>query len=352
MVDIVIPAYNCKDELERALHSTASQTIANKINVIIVDDCSEDELINNDDLKVWERWFKSIKLIKHDLNYGPGKARATGQLNCSDRYITFMDADDTWATAYAVEKLASVMEMDKNIDACFGTFIEETRNEHHYWVNHENDKVWMFGKMYRRSFLDDNNILMNDSRSNEDMGFNQLVLACTDNVIFINDPVYYWHYKKNSITRNPDNDYSFTGLKGYIYNHQWVFDECEKRELNDLPKLKESIISALVMMYLYVIESQETRKKEQTEELVRWIQEFFNHCIAPKVEKFNFDKKFIVEILRQSDIYNHFLPPITFSTFLNDLYYVYKNPRTVEDLTNESVNEESLESSIEIDNKN
>ena len=34
MVDVVIPAYNCKNELERALHSTASQTIAKKINVV------------------------------------------------------------------------------------------------------------------------------------------------------------------------------------------------------------------------------------------------------------------------------------------------------------------------------
>lgn len=348
MVDVVIPAYNCKNELERALHSTASQTIAKKINVIIVDDCSEDTLITDSELKVWEGWFKSIKLIKHDLNYGPGKARATGQLNCSDRYITFMDADDTWATAYAVEKLASVMEMDKNIDACFGTFIEETRNEHHYWVNHENDKVWMFGKMYRRSFLDDNDIVMNDYRSNEDMGFNQLVLACTDNIVFINDPVYYWHYKEDSITRKPENDYSFTGLKGYIDNHQWAFDECEKRGLNMLTKRKESIISALVMMYLYIIESHETRKKEQTDKLVGWVQEFFNHCIAPKITEYNFDKKFIVNILRQSDIYNHFLPPITFSAFLNELYYVYNNPQAVDNLTSDENKADITDENIEV----
>ena len=56
------------------------------------------------------------------------------------------------------------------------------------------DTIWMFGKMYRRDFLDKYNIKMNDTRANEDNGFNMLVkfLCCNEmeRIKFIGDLVY------------------------------------------------------------------------------------------------------------------------------------------------------------------
>ena len=337
IIDVIIPAYNCRNELIRCLHSTASQTYAKDIDVTIVDDASDDELLSEHELGECKTWFHNIKYIRLPENGGPGHARATGQTTACGKYLTFIDADDTWATSYSIEKLVTVMESNRNIDACFGKFIEETRNEKMYWVEHDNDRVWMFGKMYRREFLEENNIVMNDSRSNEDMGFNQLVLACTDNVVWISDPIYYWHYKENSITRRPENDYSFIGLKGYIYNHKWAFLECEKRGLNNTPKRHQSIISAMCMMYLYHIESIETRTPEKNKELESWIQDFVNTCIGPYVERYDFNKQLIISILRDTDLYRNYLPSITFEQWLKTLYNNYT--QTLPDNTsNESIN--------------
>ena len=324
IVDVIIPAYNCKNELIRCLHSTASQTYADKIFVTIVDDCSDEDILSKEEIDACSKWFFGLNVIRNESNYGPGKSRAIGQHNSSSKYITFIDADDTWATAYSIEKLVTVMQSNRNIDACFGKFIEETRNENMYWVEHDNDRVWMFGKMYRREFLEDNSIAMNSSRSNEDMGFNQLVLACTDNVVWINDPIYYWHYKENSITRNPENDYAFTGLKGYIYNHKWAFLECEKRGINKTQKRLSSVISAISMMYLYHMESIEIRKPEQNEKLSKWIQDYFNTCIGPYVDRYDFNKKLIVSLIRDTDLYRNYLPSLTFEQWLKSLYDEYK----------------------------
>ena len=41
MIDLIIPAYNAHDFISDLLFSVASQTISDKINVIIVDDCSK-----------------------------------------------------------------------------------------------------------------------------------------------------------------------------------------------------------------------------------------------------------------------------------------------------------------------
>ena len=44
IVDIIIPAYNHKIELERALDSIVSQTKRDKCIVTVIDDCSEEDL--------------------------------------------------------------------------------------------------------------------------------------------------------------------------------------------------------------------------------------------------------------------------------------------------------------------
>ena len=343
IVDVIIPAYNCKDELIRCLHSTASQTYADKIYITIVDDYSDKELFSEAEIDLYNKWFSGLRVIRNEKNLGPGESRAIGQRNSSNKYITFIDADDTWATAYSIEKLVTVMQSNRNIDACFGKFIEETRNENMYWVEHDNDRVWMFGKMYRREFLEDNGIEMNSSRSNEDMGFNQLVLACTDNIVWINDPIYYWHYKENSITRKPENDYAFIGLKGYIYNHKWAFLECEKRGINKTQKRITSIISAVTMLYLYHMESIEIRKPEQNEKLSKWIQDYFDTCIGPYTERYDFNKGLIVSLIRDTDIYRNYLPSLTFEQWLKSLYEEYKKTHEETTIDNSKIIQNEIE---------
>ena len=44
MIDIIIPAYNCKETLFKTLSSLETQTDTN-FNVIIVDDCSTEDLL-------------------------------------------------------------------------------------------------------------------------------------------------------------------------------------------------------------------------------------------------------------------------------------------------------------------
>ena len=43
MIDVIIPAYNCKSTLERTLGSLVAQTDPN-FKVIIVDDCSTEDI--------------------------------------------------------------------------------------------------------------------------------------------------------------------------------------------------------------------------------------------------------------------------------------------------------------------
>ena len=208
-IDIVIPYYNHSSVISRALGSIAMQTIAKDIYVTIVNDASDPSDIDKlcEIIKGFEATdIAHITVVNVEENMGPGHARAVGQQNCNHEFITFMDADDTWAMAYSIQFLHDAFVQNRQLDAVFGTFLEETENPQAKFVAHQHDATWMFGKMYRRAFLDNFNILMSDSRSNEDMAFNQLVMACTDAVGFFDLPVYYWMLNKESITRKADND--------------------------------------------------------------------------------------------------------------------------------------------------
>ena len=284
-IDVVIPYFNHSDVISRALGSIAMQTIAKDIHVTIVDDASDAEDIAK--LNGIIEGFKatdiaSIKVVTVDKNMGPGHARAVGQLACNHEFITFMDADDTWANAYSLQFLHDAFVQHRQLDAVFGVFLEETENPEMKFIPHKQDATWMFGKMYRRAFLDHYEILMSDSRSNEDMAFNQVVLACTDNVGFLDQPVYFWMVNKESITRKADNDYQFRGLLGYIDGHTWAETERRKRELHKGEKGTIAAVDALIMCYFYYMEVLQDRPVDQQLECWNEISRYYKTAFVDR----------------------------------------------------------------------
>ena len=127
------------------------------------------------------------------------------------------------------------------------------------YAPHQNDTVWMFGKLYKRAFLDQHNIKMNDTRANEDNGFNMLCkLMCNERqqIKFIPDVVYYWHTNENSITRINNCQYSYDqSFVGYTENMIWAFKEAEKRNPFNGAILYEKV-ATLMNLYEYFIETE------------------------------------------------------------------------------------------------
>ncbi len=247
MIDLIIPAYNAHDFISDLLYSVASQTISDKINVIIVDDCSKKDY--KDIVKKFDSLI-NIKLLKTKKNSGPGVARQLGLENSNGKYIVFADADDIFYNCLSFETLYNSIESGKH-DVVSANFFEEINGE--YYEKGEN-AIWLHGKIYRRQFILDNKIFFNDTRANEDTGFNKLALLFTY-FHYIKDPVYIWRCNKESLTRATN--YSFYGLEGFCYNICWAIKEGEKRNAkkkNMSLILYESIVD---LYYRYVFYSDE-----------------------------------------------------------------------------------------------
>lgn len=209
-IDIIIPAYKAHGTMLRALSSIACQSILGDIDVTIVNDCCPEG--NYAQFVDMFKPYMNIREIRMPKNGGPGQARQFGIDNTRNQYFTCMDADDTFAGALALETMRAGIQLNPAIQCCVGTFAE--LHENLQIVPHQNDMVWMFGKLYKREFIDRYNIRFNETRANEDTGFNTIVrLLCSNNpneiVHWINEVVYYWHEKLDSITRINDCQYAF-----------------------------------------------------------------------------------------------------------------------------------------------
>ena len=212
-VSIILPCYNAHNTLKRTLSSIAMQENIDEIETIIVDDRSNYPEAYDKIAKQFSHMMK-IRVIHMDKNGGPGTARQVGFDHSNGQYIMWMDADDTLVSADTIKTLKIVMDQ-KNMDCVYGRFLEE--NEDGSIYPHEVHMVWMFGKLYRRSFLERYNIRFTTLLSNEDTSFNRIVCGCTDKIWFIPKDVYIWHFKANSITRSKNGMYGQdSGYKGNV----------------------------------------------------------------------------------------------------------------------------------------
>lgn len=289
LIDIIIPAYKAQESIERTVGSIAIQSMKDSIKVTIVNDCDS----KNYD-KVIKRYsdILDIQEIKLNKNGGPGVARQYGIDNTSAPFFTCIDADDTFAGAFAIEILyRNLMNDPKNV-VSIGTFLEE--HEELQFVPHIQDMIWMFGKLYKRSFIEKYNIRFNDTRANEDNGFNTIIRLCSDEyekIAFIQDVVYYWHFKEDSITRINNCEYSYNqSFPGYTENMIYAIKVAKKNKpFNGYINLWAcQVMINLYVYYLQTCERDPRFKEQNFASCVKFYKEIFCNIyneLEPKVFK-------------------------------------------------------------------
>lgn len=141
----------------------------------------------------------------------------------------------------------------------------------------------MFGKLYRREFLEKYKIRFNTSLSNEDTGFNCVVKGCSDKIWYIPKDVYIWHFKANSITRIKQGMYGQdSGYKGYLDNMVWQILELQKRFVNKNYILSE-IVSIMCVLYHFHVENMQ-QCPLNTNVSMNWIRGYYALVYQPYEE--------------------------------------------------------------------
>lgn len=102
-VSIVTPAYNAARFIGETIASVQAQTYA-QWELLIVDDVSQDETC--DIVERAARKDERIRLIRRDVNGGPGESRNTALEAARGRYVAFLDSDDLWLPEKLERQLA------------------------------------------------------------------------------------------------------------------------------------------------------------------------------------------------------------------------------------------------------
>lgn len=221
MIDIIIPAYNSHKTIINTLLSINMQSIKDKVKVYIINDNSNK---NYDEEVMLFKNKLNIQSIDIDKNCGPGHARNVG-LNCSKgEYILFLDSDDELYNSLSLELLLNSIQ---DSDLSIGGVLTEYDNKEYEYIS--NSKASLHGKLYKRKSIVKNNLSFNNTYSSEDNAFHNLFLLCEPKVSYINEPVYFYKYNKNSLSDITYDKF----IVSYNYNVNWAINEAINREIDE-----------------------------------------------------------------------------------------------------------------------
>ena len=275
MIDIIVPCYNSNEKLlRRLLFSIGTQTMVDECNIILIDDCSNDkhkEIYNS----LYSQFINSfnIKIITLENNVGAGIARQVGIDNSDSEFIMFADSDDMFHYPNAIKVIHSFMKDD--VDIVSSKFLEMCETE--TYIHESNDNIWLFAKLFRRSFLQEHDIRFTEGRrANEDSEFNFITRLYTDRIIYIDDLTYEWrHDNENSIVIH-DNSF-YTSDQSFIGMCEIVIDIDKKYGNEFRDKVDELIINRMIHAYYGCIIVSASRP-EFVEQSMYYAHKMYHYC--------------------------------------------------------------------------
>ena len=232
VISIIIPMYNATRYVTHCIDGLLAQSFS-EIEIILVDDCSTDgcyELAK-------ERYGDNPKvvLLKQEKNGGPAPARNAGLKRVTGEYITFVDCDDALVgdgleTLYqaAVKYDAQIVHttgclmpvitpmpddlfsvpkenlmvniQDKQAPSEVSFADDDIQKRVDDWLLHKyQGNVW--GKLYRRDFLTDNNISFAELKLSEDQIFCFQCLLLADRYVQIPKQLNIYRIESDSLSR-------------------------------------------------------------------------------------------------------------------------------------------------------
>ena len=209
LVSVIIPVYNAEKYLRESLDAVLHQTLKD-IEVICVDDGSTDGSL--DILRDYESKDSRIKVYTQNNKFA-GVARNNGFSHATGKYCIFLDSDDLFDKKL-LEKTYNKAEKDHADIVAFNFdrfdekgHIENRKGIHTEWLP-KNTKVFSYRdcpdyimsvvnptpwtKLYRSSFISDNNLKFDEISTTNDISFASVSVAKAKRITYLKDCLVHY----------------------------------------------------------------------------------------------------------------------------------------------------------------
>ena len=214
-ISVIIPAYNVNKYIDRCLKSIEMQTYdISNLEIILINDSSTDDTLAH--LEAIEaKYPDQVILINFENNCGQGAARNVGLSYATGKYVTFIDSDDLIDVSMLYKMAIKAEKYDCDIVECGNTIFSKDTDikivndlPEPYYLNLTNNdsrkkliintcsKTAVWGKLYRRDFIEGNELRFIEKLVFEDIQFSGLVMFLASSYYRINETLY--HYYSNS----------------------------------------------------------------------------------------------------------------------------------------------------------
>lgn len=217
---VIIPHYNSPELLKRCLGSIPER---NDIQVIVVDDCSNPDVVDFEDLPGQNRLYTEV--YKTSQGGSAGRARNVGLRHAKGKWLLFADADDFFLPG-AWDVFDSYYESEHDIIYFQYTSVDSNTlepNDRHmvygryfdaYFSNpnkytsdhlrYRHDIPW--GKMIRRSIVEENGIEFGETRYCNDTLFSTKTAIAAQRVQIESRPTYCVTSDNKSLTHQQSSE--------------------------------------------------------------------------------------------------------------------------------------------------
>lgn len=215
-ISVIIPVYNSSDFISKCLDSIIAQTYRS-FEIICINDGSKDnseQIIN----KYINKYGSKINLINQE-NQGTGIARNTGLDNAKGKYIVFVDSDDTIHPKMLEKLIENIVEQDSDVAVCGIQRIDEYTGKTLAvdMINHSIKRIdlnefmiddFLFvnpgpcNKIHKSSIF--NNIRFSSIPIVDDLILMLDYLPIIKKVSFVPEPLYYYKYRRQSLSNSID----------------------------------------------------------------------------------------------------------------------------------------------------
>ena len=215
LVSVIIPIFNAEKTLNYTLNSIMNQKYKS-LEIICIDDGSTDNSIQI--LQMMRDKDKRIKILQQENHYA-GVARNKGMEIAKGKYLIFLDSDDYFYDNMIVEMVDLAEKTNADVTICDAVLFDKKTNKiiktdyilntqylsdvKIFSPNEKKDDLFNitttapWNKLYLRSYVIDNNLRFQDTKTNNDIYFSCLSLVFAKRITYINSELMEYHINNN-----------------------------------------------------------------------------------------------------------------------------------------------------------